>query len=70
MTTRTRIRLGPGELARRRLAIDDDGYVKTDPVTRETSVRGIYAAGDPTSRCRCDRRRGGGCSLFRSSTRS
>jgi len=25
-------------------------YVKTDPVTRETSVRGIYAAGDLTSR--------------------
>jgi len=32
------------------VALDDDGYVKTDPVTRETSVRGIYAAGDLTSR--------------------
>lgn len=32
------------------VAVDDDGYVKTDPVTRETSVRGIYAAGDLTSR--------------------
>jgi thioredoxin reductase len=32
------------------VAVDDDGYVKIDPVTRETSVRGIYAAGDLTSR--------------------
>ena len=32
------------------VAVDDDGYVKTDPMTRETSVRGIYAAGDLTSR--------------------
>jgi len=32
------------------VAVDDDGYVRTDPVTRETSVRGIYAAGDLTSR--------------------
>lgn len=32
------------------IEVDDDGYVKADPVTRETSVRGIYAAGDLTSR--------------------
>lgn len=28
----------------------DDGYVRTDPMTRETSVPGIYAAGDLTTR--------------------
>lgn len=32
------------------LALDDDGYVKVDPMTRETSVAGIYASGDLTTR--------------------
>ena len=32
------------------VALDDDGYVKTDPMTRETSIPGIYAAGDLTTR--------------------
>lgn len=32
------------------LALDDDGFVKTDPMKRETSVPGIFAAGDLTSR--------------------
>jgi len=27
------------------LALDDDGYVRVDAMTRETSVAGIYAAG-------------------------
>jgi thioredoxin reductase len=32
------------------LTLDEHGYVKTDPMTRETSVTGIYAAGDLTTR--------------------
>lgn len=32
------------------LALDDFGFVKTDAMTRETSVAGIYAAGDLTTR--------------------
>ncbi|HEY5938611.1 MAG TPA: NAD(P)/FAD-dependent oxidoreductase [Kofleriaceae bacterium] len=32
------------------LALDDDGYVAVDPMKRETSVPGIYAAGDLTTR--------------------
>ena len=32
------------------LALDDDGYVRTDAMTRETSVTGVYAAGDLTTR--------------------
>jgi thioredoxin reductase len=32
------------------LALDDHGFVKIDPMTRETSVAGIYAAGDLTTR--------------------
>jgi thioredoxin reductase len=32
------------------LALDDDGYVAVDPMKRETSVAGIYAAGDLTTR--------------------
>ena len=28
------------------VALDDDGYVKVDPMKRETSIPGIYAAGD------------------------
>ncbi len=32
------------------LALDDDGLVKTDPMRRETSVPGLYAAGDLTTR--------------------
>jgi len=32
------------------LALDADGYVQADPMTRETSVPGIYAAGDLTTR--------------------
>lgn len=32
------------------LAIDDEGFVKIDPMTRETSIPGIYAAGDLTTR--------------------
>lgn len=32
------------------VSLDDDGYVKVDPMTRETSVPGIYAAGDLTTR--------------------
>ncbi|SHG70639.1 NAD(P)/FAD-dependent oxidoreductase [Massilia sp. CF038] len=32
------------------LALDDQGYVSFDPMKRETSVRGIYAAGDLTTR--------------------
>lgn len=31
------------------LALDEAGFVKVDPMTRETSVRGIYAAGDLTT---------------------
>jgi thioredoxin reductase len=30
--------------------LDDDGYVRLDPMKRETSVLGIYAAGDLTTR--------------------
>jgi thioredoxin reductase len=30
--------------------LDDEGYVKVDPMKRETSVAGIYAAGDLTTR--------------------
>lgn len=32
------------------VALDDDGFVQIDPMKRETSVPGIYAAGDLTSR--------------------
>jgi len=32
------------------LALDADGFVRVDPMTRETSVPGVYAAGDLTSR--------------------
>jgi thioredoxin reductase len=32
------------------VALDDDGFVRIDPMTRETSVSGIYAAGDLTTR--------------------
>jgi thioredoxin reductase len=32
------------------LALDDDGCVRIDPATRETSVPGLYAAGDLTTR--------------------
>lgn len=32
------------------LALDDDGYVKVDPMKRETSRAGVYAAGDLTTR--------------------
>lgn len=32
------------------LALDDDGYVKVDPMKRETSIQGIYASGDVTTR--------------------
>lgn len=33
-----------------RLELDEQGFVRTDPMTRETSRPGIYAAGDLTSR--------------------
>lgn len=32
------------------LALDEGGYVRVDPMTRETSIPGIYAAGDLTTR--------------------
>lgn len=32
------------------LALDDAGYVRVDPMSRETSIPGIYAAGDLTTR--------------------
>jgi thioredoxin reductase len=32
------------------VSLDDEGYVRTDPMTRETSIPGIYAAGDLTTR--------------------
>lgn len=32
------------------VGLDDDGYVRIDPMTRATSVPGIYAAGDLTTR--------------------
>jgi thioredoxin reductase len=32
------------------VALDDHGYVRVDPVTRETSIPGVYAAGDLTVR--------------------
>jgi thioredoxin reductase len=32
------------------VALDADGFVKTDPMTRETSIPGIYATGDLTWR--------------------
>lgn len=32
------------------VALDDDGYVRSDPMKRETSIPGIYAAGDLTTR--------------------
>ncbi len=32
------------------VALDDEGYVRVDPMTRQTSVAGIYAAGDLTTR--------------------
>jgi thioredoxin reductase len=31
-------------------ALDDDGFVRVDPMTRETSLPGVYAAGDLTTR--------------------
>lgn len=32
------------------VALDDDGYVVVDPMKRETSIPGIYAAGDSSTR--------------------
>ena len=32
------------------VALDDEGFVQTDPMTRETSIAGIYAAGDLATR--------------------
>jgi len=32
------------------LALDDDGYVRVDPMRRETSIPGIFAGGDLTTR--------------------
>lgn len=32
------------------LALDEGGMVRTDPMTRETSIPGVYAAGDLTTR--------------------
>jgi thioredoxin reductase len=32
------------------VALDDEGYVRVDPMKRETSVPGIYASGDLTTR--------------------
>ncbi len=32
------------------LALDEEGYVKVDPMRRETSIPGIYASGDLSSR--------------------
>jgi thioredoxin reductase len=32
------------------LVLDEDGFVKVDPMRRETSIPGIYAAGDLTTR--------------------
>jgi thioredoxin reductase len=32
------------------VALDEDGFVKVDPMRRETSIPGIYAAGDLTTR--------------------
>jgi thioredoxin reductase len=31
-------------------ALDDDGMVRVDPMTQETSLPGVYAAGDLTTR--------------------
>lgn len=30
--------------------LDDDGFVQVDPMTRQSSVAGLYAAGDLTTR--------------------
>jgi thioredoxin reductase len=32
------------------VGLDGDGYVQVDPMTRETSVPGVFAAGDLTTR--------------------
>ena len=32
------------------LALDDEGFVRVDPMSRETSMRGVYAAGDLITR--------------------
>jgi thioredoxin reductase len=32
------------------VALDDDGFIKVDAMMRETSVRGVYASGDATTR--------------------
>jgi thioredoxin reductase len=32
------------------VALDEHGYVRVDPMTRETSIPGVYAAGDLTTR--------------------
>jgi thioredoxin reductase len=32
------------------VALDDEGFVRVDPMKRETSVPGVYAAGDLTTR--------------------
>jgi thioredoxin reductase len=32
------------------VVLDDEGFVKTDPMMRETSIPGIYAAGDLATR--------------------
>lgn len=37
-------------VARLGLRLDDDGFVAIDPTTRETSISGMYAAGDLTTR--------------------
>jgi thioredoxin reductase len=39
-----------GVVAAMGLALDEDGYVKVDPMKRETSLPGVYASGDLTSR--------------------
>lgn len=39
-----------GVVRRLGLEVDDLGYVRADPMTRQTSTPGIYAAGDLTSR--------------------
>ena len=32
------------------VALDEDGFVRVDPMRRETSIPGIYAAGDLATR--------------------